>query len=235
MIVCAATPAIRALGQATTTIPVVFATGPADPVAEGLVASLARPGGNMTGLTLYAGEEHAKRMQLFKEAIPSLVRVAVLWSQAGAGVSYLRETEAAARTLGVQVLPLELKSPDELESTLAGATAGQAHGLVVTGGPVFSFLAPRIVAWAAEHRLPAMYAISSFAEPGGLMVYAANVLENWRRAATYVDKILKGARPGDLPVEKPTTFDFVVNLKTAQTLGLTLPPSVLQQATEVIR
>ena len=235
IILLAATPAIRAAGQASTTIPIVFASGPPDPVAEGLVASLARPGGNITGLTLYAGEEHAKRTQLFKEAVPTLARVAVLWTQAGAGAIYLRETDAAAHELGLQTLPLELKSPDELDATLDGAITGQADGLVVTAGPVFSFLASRIVAWAAGHRLPAMYAISPFGDAGGLMTYAANVLDNWHRAAAYVDKIFKGASPGDLPVEKPTTFDLVVNLTAAQALGLTISPSVLQQATRVIK
>ena len=222
----------RAAGQATSTIPIVFATAGPDPVAEGFVASLARPGGNITGLTLYAGEENAKRLQLLKEAFPSLSRVAVPWHPNW--LAYFRETEAAAQGLGVQVLPLELGSPDELERVLDGA-AGRADGLAVTAGSVFSFLAPRIVAWAAAHRLPAIYAISSFVEPGGLMVYAASLTANWRRAATYVDKIFKGAKPGDIPVEKPTTFDFVINLKTAQASGLTIPPSLLQQATEVIQ
>jgi putative ABC transport system substrate-binding protein len=234
LILTAATPGIRAATQATTTIPIVFASAPADPVAEGLIASMARPGGNATGLTLYAGEEHAKRLQLFKEAVPGVSRVAVLWTQTGAGVSYLREIEAAAPTLGVEVVRLELQSPDALDTVLEGATAGRADGLVVTAGPLFSFLAARIVGWAAAHRLPAIYAISTFAEPGGLLVYAASLDENYRHAADYVDKIFKGAKPGDLPVEKPTTFDFV-NLKTAQPLGLTIPQSVLAQATQVIQ
>jgi putative ABC transport system substrate-binding protein len=150
-------------------------------------------------------------------------------------VGYWRETDAAAQGLGVQTLPLEFKSPDELDATLDGAITGQADGLIVTAGAAFSSLAPRIVAWAAGHRLPAMYAISPFGDAGGLMTYAANVVENWHRAAVYVDKIFKGARPGDLPVEKPTVFDLVINLTAAQALGLTIEPSVLQQATQVIR
>jgi putative ABC transport system substrate-binding protein len=235
VILTSATPAIRAFAQVTSVIPVVFATAPPDPVAEGLVASLARPGGNMTGLTLYASEEHAKRLQLFTQAFPGVSRIGVLWTPSGAGASYLRETEVAAQTLGVEVLPLELRSPDELETILDGAILGRAGGLVTTAGPVFVFLAPRIVAWAAEHRLPGMYATSPFVGDGGLMVYAANVLENYRRAAIYVDKILKGAKPGDIPVEKPTRFEFSINLKTAGALGLSIPPSILQQATEVIQ
>jgi putative ABC transport system substrate-binding protein len=223
---------VRAAGRATTTIPIVFVTVDADPAADGLVASLARPGGNMTGLTLYAGQENAKRLELLKETSPGLSRVAILWRQSGVGS--FRETEAAAQTLGVPFLPLEFVSPDELETVLVGATTGRADGLVVTAG-AFSTLAPRIVEWVAGHRLPAIYPSSSFADYGGLMMYSASMTENWRRAAGYIDKILKGANPGDLPVERPTTFDFVVNLKTARALGLTIPPSVLQQATEVIQ
>jgi putative ABC transport system substrate-binding protein len=136
--------------------------------------------------------------------------------------------------MGVQLLPLELRSPDELEAIMADATTGGADGLLVVAGPLFSFLAPRIVALAAQLRVPAIYSNSTFADPGGLLVYAANLTANYRRAATYVDKILKGAKPADLPIEQPTIFDFVVNLKTARAQGLTIPPSVLQQATEVI-
>jgi putative ABC transport system substrate-binding protein len=233
VIVLSAAAAIRAAQRATSTIPIVFASAGIDPVADGFVASLARPGGNITGLTLYAGEEHAKRLQLLKEAVSGLSRVAIPWNQSGVG--FLRESEVAAQAIGVEVVPLEVRSPDEIESTLDGATVGQADGLMVTGGPVFSFLASRIVAWAAAHRLPAIYAVSNFVGAGGLMTYAASLPANYRRAAIYVDKILKGAKPGDLPVERPTTFDFVVNLKAAQALGLTIPPSVLQQATEILQ
>ena len=232
VIVTGGSELIRAAGQATTTIPIVFAaTG--DPVAEGLVASLARPGGNITGLATSAGQERAKQLELFKEAVPSLSRVAVLWNQSG--VRTFREAESAAQRLGLEFLSLELRSPDELDAVLAGAIAGRADGLMVTGGPVFGFLAPRVVEFAVRGRLPAMYSNPPYIDAGGLMIYAANILQNYRRAATYVDKILKGAKPADLPVQLPTTFDFVINLNTAQALGLTIPQSVLQQATEIIQ
>ena len=232
LVLTAATPAIRAAERATATIPIVFATAGADPVRDGIVASLSRPGGNATGMTLYAGEEHAKRLQLFKEALPALSRVSVLWNAADRAP--LDETAAAASGLGLQVVPLEFKNPDQLEPLLDGAVRERADGMVVTSGAALSAVRDRIVAWAAANRMPAMYAISTFAEPGGLMVYAADSRVNWRRAAGYVDRIFKGARPGDLPIEKPTTFDFVVNLKTASALGLTIPRTVLQQATEVV-
>jgi ABC-type uncharacterized transport system substrate-binding protein len=224
--------AIRAAGQATTTVPIVFATA-TDVVADGLVESLARPGGNMTGLTLNAGEEHAKRMQLLRDAFPSLSRVAVLWNQTALG--FFRETEAAAQGLGVQVLSLELRGPDELDAVLAGATAEWADSLIVVAGAVFAFLAPRITEFATRNRLPAMYPNSAFVDSGGLIVYAASIPENYRRAAAYVDRILRGAKPGDLPVEQPTQFDLAINLKTAREIGLTLPQSVLTQATEIIQ
>jgi putative ABC transport system substrate-binding protein len=231
VLVTASNAAIRACRQATGTVPIVFAAG--NPVVEGLVASDARPGGNITGLTHIANKEHAKRLQLLTEAVPGLSRVAVLWNQSQ--VSNLRETEAAAQVLGVRTLSLEIPGPDGLDTILDVATTGRADGLVVTGGPVFSILAPRIVEFAARHRLPAMYSISPFIDTGGLMIYGVNIPENHRRAATYVDKILKGAKPADLPIERPSRFDLIVNLKTAQALGITIPPSVLQQATEVIQ
>jgi len=232
VIVTGGVVAIQAAGQATTSIPIVFAvTG--DPVAEGLVASLAKPGGNTTGLTSYAGEEQSKGLELLKEVVPGLSRVGVLWDRSG--LRAFRATEAAAQRLGVQVLSLELRRPDELDTVLAVATTDGADGLKVQGGAALGFLAPRIVEFAARHRLPAMYATSPNANVGGLMMYGVNIPQNYRRAATYVDKILKGTRPADLPVQLPTTFDFVINLKTAQTLGLTIPPSVLKQATEIIQ
>ena len=232
VIVTVGNPPIRAAQQATDTVPIVFAAA-GDPVADGLVASLARPGGNVTGLTANAGEESAKRLELLKQAVPGLSRVAVLWHQSGE--RNFRETEAAAQRLGVQVLPLELRGSEEIESLLAVASTGRGDGLMVVGWTGIAFLSPRIVELAERHRLPAIYSTTSFVDAGGLMIYAANLPERWRRAAAYVDKILKGAKPADLPVEQPTTFDFVINLKAALALGLTIAQSVLQQATEVIQ
>jgi putative tryptophan/tyrosine transport system substrate-binding protein len=233
VIVTGSNAAILAAGKATPTIPIVFATTGVDLVATGIVASLARPGGNMTGLTSTAGHEHPKRMELLKEALPGLSRVAILWNQSV--VIGFRETEAAAQSLGLQVLSLELHNPDEVETALAGATAGRADSLMVTGGPVFGLLAPQIANFAARHRLPAVYSNPPYIEAGGLIVYTVNIPENYRSAAIYVDRILKGASPADLPIAQPTKFDLVVNLKTAQASGITIPLAVLQQATEVIQ
>lgn len=225
--------AIRAARQATATIPIVFAVA-GDPVAEGFVASLARPGGNATGLTQSAGEESAKRLELLKEAVPGMSRVGVLWNQSTA-VSF-RDTEVAARALGVEVLTLELRGPDDLDTVLAAATAGHADGLIGVGAALVATLAPQIVDFAARYRLPGMYAHTvTFPQRGGLMAYGPDLFDNYRRAATYVDKILKGANPADIPVERPSKFDFVINLRTAQSLGLIMPQSVLAQATEIIQ
>jgi len=225
--------ATRTVQQATNTIPIIFATAD-DPIADGLVKSLARPGGNTTGLTVTAGQEHAKRIELLKHAVPSLSRVGVLWWRQSSDRSF-RETGSAARALGVEVLSLELQTAGDLASVLATATSGHADGLVLTAGALFSPLLPSIVDFATRNRLPSMSVQTNFPGGGGLMAYGPNVPENHRRAAGYVDKILKGANPGDLPVEQPARFDLVVNLKTAQALGLTMPQSVLQQATEVIQ
>jgi len=224
--------AIRALQHVSSTISIVF---PAlqDPVENGLVASLARPGGNVTGLTITAGLEAAKRLELLKEVVPRMSRVAILWDRYS--VARYRETVVAAQTLGVDYVPLEIRDSGDLETLLASATTGGGDGLIVTGSFQISALEQHIVDIAASNRLPAMYSIITAAPRGGLLAYAPSILENYRRAATYVDKILKGARPADLPIELPTVFDFIVNLRTAQTLGLTIPQAVLQQATEVIQ
>jgi putative tryptophan/tyrosine transport system substrate-binding protein len=227
------TEAIRAAMQATTTIPIVFAAS-GDPVARGFVASLARPGGNVTGITQEGGQESAKRLELLKEAFPTIARVAVLWNQAVA--DGFRQTEAAARALGLQVLSLEVQNPDELDRVLALAAGGRADGLAVHGAAVFSGArAQQILELARQNRLPAIYATTELAQTGGLLTYAPNTPAQFRRAATYIDKILKGAKPADLPVEGPTGWDFVVNLKTAQGAGLTIPRSILQRATEIIQ
>jgi putative ABC transport system substrate-binding protein len=231
VIVTSGKSGIMAARQATSTIPIVFATS-GDPVAEGFVASLARPGGNITGLTVLAGNEHGKRLALLKETVPTLSRIGILSSQSD--MLALRQVENVAPTLGVQVVPLLLERLDDLETLLVGAL-GHIDGLLQAGTTLVISAIPLIVNFAARNHLPSIYEANNAARIGGLMVYAPRNSDNFRRAATYVDKILRGAKPADLPIEQPTTIDFVINLKTAQDLGLTVPPSVLQQATEVIR
>jgi putative ABC transport system substrate-binding protein len=231
LIVPASDAAIRAAMLSTSTIPIVFATS-GDPVVNGHVASLARPGGNATGLSGNTGQETAKRLELLKEAVPGVSNVAVLWDPFDE--PSFRQAEAAAQILGVQILSLELQDSENLDDVL-GTAIGHADGLAPLGGPSFLPLAPRIVAFAATYALPAIYTSSTYVAPGGLMMYGQNIQALFKRAATYVDKILKGAKPADLPVEQPKTFDFVINLRTAKALGLSIPQLVLMQATEVIQ
>jgi putative tryptophan/tyrosine transport system substrate-binding protein len=231
LIITGGNVATRAVQRATATIPIVFAAAD-DPVRDGLVASLARPGGNTTGLALNAGEEGAKRVQLFREAVPGMSRLAILWTPAVQ--TRFRETEAAAQALGMQVLSLELRDPDDLDAVLAGALGRRADGLLAQSAVLFIPLAPRVVAFAASHWLPLMGSSSTWWNAGAMMSYGTNIAESWRSAAGYVDKILKGANPADLPVERPTKSDFGINMKTARELGLTIPQSVLQQATEIV-
>jgi len=221
----------QAAKDATETIPIVAATG-----AHHVVASLARPGGNITGLTLMAPELGGKRLELLKEALPHVSRVAVL-QNAGNPVSpdELREIEAAARVLGLQLHVLAVRHPDELDSVFAAMTREGAEALLMQGDAVFWYHRTRVVALAAQHRLPAVFDAREFADAGGLMTYGASVPDSHRRAAVYVDKILKGTKPADLPVERPMKFEFVINLKTAKALGVTIPPALLFQADEVIQ
>ena len=224
---------IRTARQATTTIPVVFTLAD-DPVADGIVASMGRPGANLTGLTTQSGQEEAKRLQLLREIAPSMTRVAVLWPTAVAARFW--QVEAAAPAMGLQILSLLLDRPDDLDAILTSAIAGRAEGLIVIGaGGLFGPLVPQIVEFAAQNRLPSTSATPSYARAGGLVAVGPNTPDLYRRAAAYVDKILKGANPGELPIERPAKFEFVVNLKTAQAIGLTIPQSVLEQATEVIQ
>jgi putative ABC transport system substrate-binding protein len=233
VIVAGAPPAPEAAQRATATIPIVMANHP-DPVGSGLVASLARPGGNVTGLSSLTPELVGKRLQLLKEAVPGISRVAVLSNPTIPTVRLdLRAAEVAARSLKVQLQVLEARAPSDFAS--AAMTKDRAGALIVLGGPMFFGHRTRIVELAAQSRLPAMYGQKEYAEAGGLMAYGVNTRESFGRAATYVDKIPKGAKPGDLPIEQPTKFDFVVNLKTAKALGLTIPPSLLLRADEVIR
>jgi putative ABC transport system substrate-binding protein len=234
IIVVANTPGAHAAKRATTTIPIVF-VGP-DPLSTGLVASLGRPGGNITGVTLVPGPEIVgKYLHLIKEAVPKVSRVAVLWNQ-GSQIAPLmvREAEVAARALQLQVQSVGVRGADEFEGAFAAMTKERASGVVVLADPVSFLHRKQLAELAARSWLPAMYALAEHVEAGGLMAYSANFAEAARRSAIYVDKILKGARPGDLPVEQPTKFELVINLKTAKALGLTIPPSLLQRADQVI-
>ena len=235
LILTHATPGVLAAKQATTTIPIVMAAA-GDPVGSGFVASLARPGGNITGLSLLTTELAGKRLQLLREVAPRASRVAVLWNAANpVGPLVVRETEAAARTLGVQLQSLEVRGPDDFESAFAAATRGRAGALITVEDPLTLTHRARIVDFAAKSRLPAMYPNREYVDAGGLMSYGTNFADLFRHAATYVDKILKGAKPADLPVEQPTRFELVINLKTAKALGLAFPQSILLRAPEVIQ
>ena len=226
--------------QVTRTLPIVFVAVP-EPVAMGLVSSLAQPGGNVTGVTNQVGLAfHAKRLQLLLEAVPGVSRVAAL--QQGAMVRAVparahiqHAAEEAARRLGVHLQYLEVDAPDELEGAFAAMRREEAQALLMFYSPFFTTHRQRLLELVARHRLPGIFESRAYVEAGGLMSYNVNNADLYRRAAVYVDKILKGAKPGDLPVEQPTTFELAINLKTAQTLGLTITPTLLFQATEVIR
>ena len=228
------TTAARAASKATATIPIVFASA-GDPVETGLVASLARPGGNITGLSSVNVELAGKRLALLKEAVPGIARVAILWVDAPIGRAQMRETEVAARALGLQLQSLPVRTADELEAALKAAVARGAEALVVPRNPLSFGLRARIPELAASSRLPAVYDDIEFAEAGGLMTYGPSLRENYRRAAVYIDKILNGSRPADLPVEQPTTFELAINLKAAGALGITIPQSLLLRADHVFR
>jgi putative ABC transport system substrate-binding protein len=224
--------------EATRTIPIVF-TAVVDAVADGLVTSLARPGDNVTGVSSLVSELVGKWLELLKQAIPGISRVAVLWHPGTLGErtekDMLKGAEVAARALGVRLQFVEARGPADFERAFSDMTRARAGALTVWTSPMFNTQRGRLVALAAKHRLPAVYPWTEAGDAGGLMAYGANVADVFRRAATYVDKILKGAKPGDLPVEQPTKFELVVNLKTAKALGLTIPPSLLQRADEVIQ
>jgi putative ABC transport system substrate-binding protein len=224
----------EAARKATRTIPIVMAA-PADPVATGLVASLARPGGNITGLTTILPELAGKRLELLKEMVPKLSNVAVLWNPHGR-VSTLgwQEIQRPARELSIRLHSLEVRAPGDLEKAIADAATMRAGALAVMPDPVFVTNLKRIADLAARSRLPSIYNFSEFVAAGGLASYGPDPSDLFRRAATYVDKILKGARPADLPVEQPTKFQLVINMKTARALGLTIPPPVLARADELV-
>ena len=238
VIVAPPTPAAEAAKQATKTIPIVFA-GVGDPVGSGLVTSLARPGGNVTGLSGLAAELVGKRLELLKQAVPGVSRVAVLRVPGALGErvekDMLKAADVAARALGVQPQFIEARGPDEFARAFSAMTSARAGALTVLPANMFLREHRRLVDLAAKNRLPAVYTSREFVDAGGLMSYGAHQPDLFRRAATYVDKILKGAKPGDLPIEQPTKFELVINLKTAKDLGLTIPPSVLARADDLIQ
>jgi putative ABC transport system substrate-binding protein len=235
VIVAGGSTAIGAMKNATKVIPIVMAHG-SDPVALGYVASLARPGGNITGLTHMAPELGSKRLELLKEMIAGLSRVAVLTDPGTGGHGpQIRELELAAPVLGLQLRAVEVRAPNELETAFSAMTAGRAGAFISLQQPTLDRLRSRIVDLAAKNRLPAVYPNSQYVETGGLISYAADIVAMFRRAATYVDKILKGTKPADLPVEQPTKFELVINLKAAKQIGLTIPPNVLARADKVIK
>jgi putative ABC transport system substrate-binding protein len=229
------TPATQAAMKATATIPIVIATA-GNPVGDRLVGSLARPGGNVTGLTMLAGPElGAKYLELLKEAAPGVSRVAVLWNPLTAPeVGLLKEAGTAARALGLELQPVTARRPEEIEGAFAAMSRERANGLVVMPDALFLSLRVRLANLADKSRLPAMYGFRENVEAGGLMSYGASLPDLFRRAAGYPARILKGAKPTDLPVEQPTRFELVINLKTAKALGLTIPPSLLARADQMI-
>jgi putative ABC transport system substrate-binding protein len=234
IIITAGAPAARAAKEATSTVPIVM-TQIGDPVGSGFVASLARPGGNITGLSILAPELSGKRLDLLKEIVPNLSRVAVFGTSTSPdNAQSLKEVELAANALKVQVQYLDIRNPKDFETAFQAATKGRAQGVLMMVLGTFT-RQQEAVGLAVKHRLPVMYTGQASVEAGGLMSYGVNNSDLDRRAATYVDKILKGAKPAELPVEQPKKFEFMVNLKAAKQIGLTIPPNVLARADRVIR
>jgi ABC-type uncharacterized transport system substrate-binding protein len=236
VIVTSTNPATLAAKKATTTIPIVMTVG-VDPIGAGLVASLARPGANVTGLTFDVDAEQiaAKRLAILKELIPSVSRVAILWNPGyGPGMSRVKGTEEAAHKLGVVTISAQLSGQSDLERTFTDIRRARADAVTVLSDPVVVARRTEITGLAARYRVPAIYALREFVQDGGLVSYATNLLDQWQRAARYVDKVLKGAKPSELPIEQPTAFELWINMKTAKALGLTIPPALLLRADKVI-
>jgi putative ABC transport system substrate-binding protein len=226
-------PTVRAVKAATATVPIVFITG--NPIVEQIVPSLARPGGNLTGFAVLAGDLEAKRLEMLKLLLPRAKRIAIVWNPAQPYVAdIVQNVEAAARRLDMTLIQWKARSRQELELAFAEIAEAKADALFVVADPLLGFERDRIVNFANRNHLPGIYFWREFAETGGLASYGTNLAAVYRRAATYVDKILKGAKPGDLPIEQPTTFELVINRATAKALGLTISPAVLQRADEVI-
>ena len=238
VILAGGTSQALAAKQVTRTLPIVFAQA-GDPVASGLVTSLARPGGNVSGLSNLTSDLVGKHLELLKQAVPGVSRVAVLWRAGEIGErterDMLKGAEVAGRALGVQLQFVEVRGPADIDGAFSDMTKARVGALTVLGSALFATERRRLVDLVTKNRLPAVYPWREFVDAGGLMSYGANIADLYRRAATYVDKILKGAKPADLPVEQPTTFELVINLKTAKALGLTIPQSVLGRADEIIQ
>jgi putative ABC transport system substrate-binding protein len=235
IIVTAGPQTTRPAKQATSTIPIVMAQDP-DPVGNGFVANLARPGGNITGLATLAPELSGKQLELLKETVPKLSRVAVFGTSINPGnAQNLREVELAAKAFGVKLQYLDILSPNDIETAFQAASKGHADAVLMLPGSVLVLRRAQLTELAVKSRLPTIYQQTEFTEAGGLMYYGTNTPDLFRRAATYVDKILKGAKPAELPVEQPTKFEFIINLKAAQKIGLTIPANVLARADRVIR
>jgi putative ABC transport system substrate-binding protein len=235
VLVLTSTPVVLAAKKATTTIPIVM-VGIGDPVGSGLVASLAHPGGNITGNALLSPDTTRKRLQLLREAVPKVSRVAVLWNPTNAaGLRTFAEARSGARELGLTLQSLEVSQPVQFERAFAALTKERPDALIATTDPLHQGHVRRVIDFAARQRLPAMYGLREDVLAGGLMSYGANLPDLFWRAATHVDKILKGVKPSDLPVEQPTKFELVINLKTAKALGLTIPQSVLVRADEIVQ
>jgi len=235
IVVAGGDPAVQAARNATKTIPIVIAGGGADPVEAGVVESLARPGGNVTGITNLTRELSGKRLELLKEAVPKVARVAILYDPARPSAIELKEVQRAARALGLTIQPWEVRAADDFEGVFAAQSKERPDGLYVIGGVLIRNNEKRTVGIALNSRLPSVYPSREFVEAGGLMSYGADLADSYRRVAYFVDRILKGAKPVDLPVEQPTRFEFVINLKTAKQIDLTIPPDLLARATKIIR
>lgn len=242
VIVTAGSEAIQAAKSATQTVPIVMAFSGGDPVRNGIIADLAHPGGNITGLASINAELAGKRLELLKEIVPKLSRV--VWFSASTAVGstaptrptpFLQETQAAARSLKLELQSLEAKNAEDIPRAFQAAVKNRAGGVLIAAGGFFAFHGKTIVALLEKHRLPAVFPSVSYAETGALMIYAEDRMAHFRRAAWYVDRILKGAKPGDLPAELPRKFEFIINLKSAQKIGLTIPQSVLFRADRVIK
>lgn len=235
VLVVGGTVVAQAAKAATKHIPIVFVLA-GDPVGSGIVASLARPGGNATGMSNLVSELGGKQLETLKAAVPRVSRVAVLYNPLNTAAEVaLKEVRGAARTMAVELHVLAVRTPDDVPGAFSALTAWRAGGVLALSDPVLGSQIPQLTSLAARHRVPAIYGRKEFAEAGGLLAYGPSFLDNYRRAATYVDRILKGARPADLPVQQPTKVELIVNLKTAAALGITVPPSLLARADQIIQ